>query len=619
MIYGRSFITAFITCAILLSVPKPAHPSYNNEAGHKYAIASQRLADLRKSAKKKKYRSYWIDCIRTFELVEKRYPKSPSAGDACFDRAGTYQELYQYNKYSKDLDESLRSYGRCQTAYPKHARAPEALFHIIDLSLAYRKDSAKAEETYAKLANLYPDSTWTAQAKARVNPSLRRAPQSKSDMEIRRAPVPVTAGARKSKSIKIIQKIRYWSGGDYTRIVIEQNDAVKFLTQELKQPDRLVFDLLNSRLDPSVDKDPLPVNDGILRQVRARQYAPDIVRVVLDLASIKSYVAFPLHDPDRLVIDVTGEGGRGAAAEAPVASADTGTEQPEMMENEQKPESNEEPNEVVKAEPKTEPLTTAPPPSKPPKIAGNDAKLSLSRQLGLKVKTIAIDAGHGGHDPGAIGKSGLREKSITLDIAKRLATLVRDRLGCNVVRTRDRDVFIPLEERPFIAKSKGADLFVSIHVNANRKRRTRGIETYVQSLTASDREAMVTAARENAMSTKKLSELKTELDRIFADLTRDDKIEESLYLADYVQGSLVHNLRQVNSHADDLKARIKRAFFYVLINTEMPSILAEVGFISNPDEEKLLKSDVYRQSIAEALYQGVKKYVESRGQQIAGR
>jgi N-acetylmuramoyl-L-alanine amidase len=607
MIYARSFITAFITCAILLSVTQPAYPSYNSEAAHKYAVASQRLADLRKASKKKKYRSYWIDCIHTFELVEKRYPRSPSAADACFDRAGVYQELYQYNRYSKDLDQSIQSYGRCQSAYPKHTRAPEALFHVIELSLDYRKDNASAAEANTKLAKTYPDSAWTAKARARITPSVIRAPKSKSDREIRKTPVPVIAATGKSKPVGVVKSIRYWSGGDYTRIVIDQDKEIKFQAQELK--DRLVFDLLNTKLDPSVDKDPLPVNDGILRQVRAAQYAPDVVRVVLDLASIKSYVAFPLHDPDRLVIDVTGEGGRGA--EPRVASADTDTQQTETAESEQEPE--------VKAEPKTAPLTTAPPPTKVPEARNGDAKLSLSRQMGLKIKTIAIDAGHGGYDPGAIGKNGLREKTITLDIAKRLATLVRDRLGCNVVMTRDRDVFIPLEERPFIAKSKGADLFVSIHVNATRKRRTRGIETYVQSLTASDRDAMATAARENAMSTKKLSELKTELDRIFADLTRDDKIEESLYLADSVQGSLVNNLRQVNRHANDLKARIKRAFFYVLINTEMPSILAEVGFISNPEEEKLLKSDAYRQSIAEALYQGVKKYVEARGQQIAGR
>jgi N-acetylmuramoyl-L-alanine amidase len=210
----------------------------------------------------------------------------------------------------------------------------------------------------------------------------------------------------------------------------------------------------------------------------------------------------------------------------------------------------------------------------------------------------------------------LKEKTITLDVAKRLAVLVKERLGCDVIMTRDRDVFIELEQRPFIAKSKGADLFVSIHVNANRKRKARGIETYIQSLRASDRDAMATAAFENATSTKTLSQLGNELDRILKDLRTDDKQEESLQLAHAVQASLIGNVKPVKGHVVNLG--VKRAFFYVLINTEMPSILAEVGFISNPDEEKMLKKEGYRQDIAEALFEGVKRYVESRGQQVAG-
>jgi N-acetylmuramoyl-L-alanine amidase len=325
---------------------------------------------------------------------------------------------------------------------------------------------------------------------------------------------------------------------------------------------------------------------------------------VLDLASIKSYKAFPLRDPERLVIDVTGDGGR--AAEPSAESTGTGTQL--------KLEPAVDNGALAKVELQT-PLTL---PSKTPDRSNTDGStLSLSRQLGLKIKTIAIDAGHGGHDPGATGRGGLKEKTVTLDIAKRLAALVKERLGCTVVMTRDTDVFIPLEQRPFIAKSKGADLFVSIHVNANRKRKARGIETYIQSLRASDRDAMATAARENSMSTKRLSELKSELDRIFADLAKDDKLEESLQLAHAVQGSLVGTMKPITGQVVNLG--VKRAFFYVLINTEMPSILAEVGFISNTDEEKMLRMDSYRQSIAEALYQGVKKYVEARSpQNIAG-
>ena len=609
LIHGRSRTAAFMACIILLLAAAPAYPSYNTEAGHKYSIACQRLADLRKSNKKKKYRSYWVDCIRTFEAVEKKYPKSPTAPEACFDRAGLYFELYQFNKYSRDLDSSIQTYGKCQSAYPKHEKAPEGLYRALELSLDYKKNNAAAMKTYAKLAGTYPESAWTSRARTRLGVSVRN---NKPEPEIRKMPDPaITPG--KTMPAGVVKTIRHWSEGAYTRIVIDQNGPVRFKAQELKEPDRLVFDLFHAQVDPSLNKEPLPINDGILKQVRASQYAPDTVRVVLDLASIKSYAAFPLHDPDRLVIDVTGEGGR--SNDAAVSSSESGTQ--EKTEN--APEQAEVPKTAQKGDTKAEiPNKEIPLPKSSGVNKNGDEKLSLSRQLGLKIKTIAIDAGHGGHDPGAIGKSGLKEKNITLDVAKRLAVLVKERLGCNIVMTRDKDVFIPLEQRPFIAKSRGADLFVSIHVNANRKRVTRGIETYVQSLRASDREAMATAARENAMSTKKLSELKSELDRIFADLTRDDKIEESLYLADSVQGSLVNSLKPVNRHAGDLKAKIKRAFFYVLINTEMPSILAEIGFISNPEEEKLLKNDSYRQAIAEALFQGVKKYVDARSPQMMG-
>ena len=182
--------------------------------------------------------------------------------------------------------------------------------------------------------------------------------------------------------------------------------------------------------------------------------------------------------------------------------------------------------------------------------------------------------------------------------------------------TRDRDVFIELDQRPFIAKSKGADLFVSIHVNANRKRRARGIETYIQSLRASDRDAMATAAFENATSTKTLGQLDTELGKILKGLANQNKEEESVELAGYVQRSLVNTVRPAKGHVANLG--VKRAFFYVLVNTDMPSILAEVGFISNPDEEKLLRDEAYRQHLAEALYQGVKKYVEARSPQMMG-
>jgi len=603
LIRGRHCIAAFTACAILFFAATSAYPSYNSEAGHKYTVASQRLAELRKTPKKKKYRSYWMDCIRTFELVEKQYPKSPSAADACFDRAGIYFELYRHTKYSKDLNDSLQAFGKCQATYSKHARAPEALYREIEILLDHKKDRTGASNVYSKLTEAYPNNSWTKKAGSRIGPIITKP--KKQEPSIKKPPeTPVIASTGKGKPEGIVKNIRYWSGGAYTRIVIDQDKPIKFQATELKKPDRLVFDLLNTQLDPSVNKDPLPVNDGILQQVRASQYAPDVVRIVLDLASIQSYVAFPLHEPERLVIDVTGENEKKSFAQTESTdtstpqkpeSAQTGTQAPP------KPEKQHRKQPVVKA---------------PEQKTGEGNKLSLSNQMGLKVKTIAIDAGHGGHDPGAIGKNGLREKNVTLDIARRLAVLVKDRLGCNVVMTRNKDVFIPLEQRPAIARTKGADLFVSIHVNANKKRKARGIETYIQGLNASDADAMATAARENAMTTKKLSELKSELEMILKDLTDAAKDEESVQLADAVQTSLVGNAKP--GQPKHINLGVKRAFFYVLVNTKMPSILAEVGFISNPEEEKLLKTEAHRQRIAESLYQGVKKFIDARSPQMMG-
>jgi N-acetylmuramoyl-L-alanine amidase len=596
--HGRSGIAVILACVVLLASAPAAYPSYDSEAGRKYTIACQRLAELRKSSKKKRYRSYWMDCIRTFESVEKKYSKSPSAGDACFDRAGLYFELYQFNKYSRDLDNSIQVLGKCQSTHPAHAKAPQALYRSLELTLDFKKNATAANTIYTKLAGAYPSSEWTTKAKTRLGIPERN---NKPEPELRKKPTPAAAAKKTTQTqAGTVKNLRHWSEGAYTRIVIDQSTPVKFRAQELKNPDRLVFDLLHAHIAPGLNKEPLSINDGLLKQVRINQNAPDTVRVVLDLASIKSYVAFPLRDPDRLVIDVNGEG---AGAGNVTTSAETGS-----------PIKSGTPNGVEAVQKKIIPAPVAP---QPQFEANNDGdRLTLSRQLGLKVKTIAIDAGHGGHDPGAIGQSGLKEKHITLDVAKRLAVLVKERLGCTVVMTRDRDVFIPLDQRPFIAKSHKADLFISIHVNANRKKKTKGIETYVQGLKASDREAMATAARENAMSPRTISELDDEVTKMLKDLKIDNKIEESIQLAGTVQASMVSTVKPVQKTV--VNHGVKSAFFYVLMNTNMPSILAEIGFISNPEEEKLLKKDSYKQAIAEALYQGVKKYVDARSPQMMG-
>jgi N-acetylmuramoyl-L-alanine amidase len=238
-----------------------------------------------------------------------------------------------------------------------------------------------------------------------------------------------------------------------------------------------------------------------------------------------------------------------------------------------------------------------------PPEANRAGTYSLARQLGLGARRIVIDAGHGGHDPGTIGRAGLQEKDLVLDVAVRLERMVRSELGTDVVMTRSTDVFVPLEERTAIANSKGADLFLSIHANASRNPRARGIETYFLNF-AQDPHAEAVAARENAISPATLKDLQG----LVKAITLNSKIDESRDFATSVQEAMVSHQR---SHHPVEDRGVHTAPFYVLIGANMPSVLAEVAFVSNPEDEKKLKSSEFREVIARSLLRGVRDYLEA--------
>ena len=227
---------------------------------------------------------------------------------------------------------------------------------------------------------------------------------------------------------------------------------------------------------------------------------------------------------------------------------------------------------------------------------------SLTRALGLKIGKIVIDAGHGGHDTGTIGPNGLLEKDVVLDVAKRLGRLLESRLGAEVIYTRQDDTFIPLETRTAIANRERADLFISVHANSSRDADARGVETYYLNFTSSP-EALEVAARENAVSEKSIHELQDLVKKI----ALKEKIEESREFAGDVQESLYGGLALNN--AGIRNRGIKKAPFIVLIGANMPSILAEISFVSNPTDERKMETSEHRQRIAESLYRGVSKYV----------
>jgi len=287
------------------------------------------------------------------------------------------------------------------------------------------------------------------------------------------------------------------------------------------------------------------------------------VRVVLDIDSMSRNKVFALENPYRIVIDVMGKEpgrARGSAADRSSGASGQGTR------------------------------------------TGRD--ISIASQLGLGVETIVIDPGHGGKDPGAIGPSGIMEKEITLDVAKRLKPLIERQLGCKVILTRDKDVFVPLEERTAIANMNEADLFISIHVNAHKQRSVNGIETFCLNF-ASSEDAAMTAARENQTSLKKVSDLQT----ILTDLLLTSKLDESTDLARAVQEAMISGLKSRYRNVNDLG--VKEAPFYVLIGAQMPSILVEIGFISNSTEEKRLAARSYRQRVAQQIVEGVRRYIDT--------
>ena len=227
---------------------------------------------------------------------------------------------------------------------------------------------------------------------------------------------------------------------------------------------------------------------------------------------------------------------------------------------------------------------------------------SLIRALGLKIGKIVIDPGHGGYDTGTIGPNGLREKDLVLDVSKRLGKLLETRLGAEVDYTRRDDTFIPLETRTAIANQDQADLFISVHANSSSDPDARGVETYYLNFSSSP-DALEVAARENAVSEKSIHELQDLVKKI----ALKEKIDESREFASDVESAMHSGLVTKSPGMRD--RGVKKAPFIVLIGANMPSILAEISFVSNPDDERRLETSAYRQRIAESLYQGIAKYV----------
>ncbi len=640
----------------------------------------------------------------------------------------------QFEPGEKDLRSAIREYEFLGHEYPGSKYRFQALFTIGQIYAEDLGDDDAARKTFEEFLRRYPRQALAREAKqalAELNqpkPSKKPVEEARSDPEETSGTDTVSQPAASKKSgLPMVTGIRHWSTPDYTRVAIDVDQEVKYEAGRVPHPDRIFFDLPDTKLASVLVGKSFDVEDGFLKKIRVAQYQPGYTRVVLEVADVSDYSAFLLPNPYRLIIDIHGRqphastqvaqfdnspnpgsdelatsGGKAAnspsaargpggakpgtkpttdgvakknsattspvadkgahvshsTAAVPPASASSSPRKVVVDENDEvstddlppqiastaKPHATKTPpTTVAKANP-NDPLFTDPGDTKGPELkattqpttaptavavaprskdrkkasksAATDApsvheaeptsagERSLTRALGLKIGRIVVDAGHGGHDTGTIGPNGLLEKDLVLDVALRLGRLLETRLGADVIYTRDDDTFIPLETRTAIANEHQADLFISVHANSSPDPSARGVETYYLNFT-SNPDALEVAARENAVSEKSVFELQDLVKKI----TLKEKIEESRELAGDVQQSLYSGL--AGKHPTTLRDRgVKKAPFVVLIGANMPSILAEISFVSNPADAAKLETPEYRQKIAESMYRGIARYAD---------
>jgi N-acetylmuramoyl-L-alanine amidase len=644
--------------------------------------------------------------VKQYEFLRKEYPGSKYRFGALF----TIGEIYKDDL--GDPEEAQATFEEFLRRYPRNRLSEQAKQAIAELNQdaadLQREASAMREaEKYQKAADLVGKSAKPAGKVAKTSDA--NDDRSGDGDGASGADVSVN----KTEDLARVTSIRHWSTPDYTRVAIDLEQDVKFASQRIDHPDRIFFDLYDTKLASTLVGKSFDVDDGFLKKIRVAQFKPGKTRVVLEVDDLSDYDAFLLPNPSRLIIDIHGKQTAGAGKSRAalrdstrnsrelLATADTtaATRAETEAADSASTSDSSEPAKTARVEntkPTVETVNVGKHPVKriieapdddesanktsqsgeagvPARLDGRDARpstrgvarkvedlrpdvspvkstvpdnltdapladeptaekktlhgkskrksaataadidvrearptaagdRSLIRALGLKIGKIVIDPGHGGHDTGTIGPDGLLEKDLVVDVGRRLGKLLETRLGAEVIYTRKDDTFIPLETRTAIANQEQADLFVSIHANSSRDPNARGVETYYLNFTSSP-DALEVAARENAVSEKSIHELGDLVKKI----ALKEKIEESHEFASNVQEALHSGLATKNSGIRD--RGVKKAPFIVLIGANMPSILAEISFVSNPSDERKLQTPEYRQRIAESLYRGISKYV----------
>jgi N-acetylmuramoyl-L-alanine amidase len=653
---GLSLLLLLVTC-----VPAFAMPRRQAWATARFNAAEQLRKDLTQVASNQRTRHDYQRVINAYRHVYYGAPISSKADVSVFISAGLLLEMGRHFNDEKILRSAVNEYGFLRREYPGSKYRFDALFNVAEIYKEDLGDAAKAQDTFERYLKQYPHSHLAEEARA----ALKECEDAAKATPRKRSP-------------RVIS-IKHWTAPDYTRVVINLDGETRFYALRIDHPDRILFDLPDTELAHGLMGNTMDVGDGFVRKIRVAENKPGSTRVVLDVDDSTDYSASLASNPARLIIDVRSRhdqaskalrsksvldgkskaeladlnddppalqagGARGRdlqPARKTTHKARVSTPTDDDFDLDESPSSKSAIDHKVKKvvvdadddssdDPRRHGAQTSSTKTTASsnrtgrksivrETGAHEAKptatgdRSLIRALGLKIGRIVIDPGHGGHDTGTIGPSGLMEKDLVLDVAKRLGNLLSNHLGADVVYTRDDDTFIPLENRTAIANEEQADLFVSIHANSSDDPDARGVETYYLNFTSSA-DALEVAARENAASDKSVHELQDLVKKI----ALKEKVEESREFAADVQKSLYTGLSAKTPAFRD--RGVKKAPFVVLIGANMPSILAEISFVSNPTDERKLESKLYRQRIAESLYRGIARYANGlSGVKVATR
>lgn len=578
---SRNGVIAAVVLVLLVALPVAALPTTPQELFERAETLYRQLEVVDPSGQA----DPWTRVADAFGDVALRYPESPLASEALWRVSWIYGRRARSGDPLAAADQ-LEIYRNLVQRYPSSPHAPEALLRLaVD---AEGEGGARAAALYSRLLQSYPATPQATLARNRMNEFVRThpgisEPQAQTPAEVTERSTAAERREGAEPALRVdepavetitddtadlahLTGVRHYSDATHTRVVLDLDRPVRFETGAVHQPERLFIDLQGVS-DPGVlqgaqvsgREQIIQVNGAAVSRVRVGVKQPGIVRVVVDLGANSRHTLFTLKDKDgepfRIVIDVP-----------------TATVASKINDRRRPPE---------------------------------DDRESISEQLGLGVRRVVIDPGHGGTDPGALGRTGVTEKQLTLQLSQAVASRLRAS-GYEVLLTREDDRTVSLQERTDFANDVHADLFISIHINSARNRRLRGFETYYLNL-ANDAAAAETAARENASGgAGSMRDLSETLELI----VQNEFQGASSELAASIQDSLVMHVAKSYQNVHDLG--VKTAPFLVLVGSNMPAVLVEASFVSNDEEESWLKSSDYRAELAEAIEIGLQSYIDKR-------